>query len=144
MSPQGHQRAPGPQRRGQVALSRRGQDWLLPWEVTLLPSPHVALAPSTVPGPCRALLSPGTHGGGVQPQEVQGEQLPRNPWSWDGGAVRHWREEGAVQAQGRAAPEASADRLPGQLLGGQTPPVDGQHPATSHHTHSKTLCCPGP
>lgn len=39
-------------------------DWPLPWEVTLFPSPHVAPALSSGPGPCRALSSSGAYGGG--------------------------------------------------------------------------------
>ena len=45
----------------------------LPREVTLLPSPHVALARLSVPGPCGEFT-----GGGVQPQD---------PGSWGGGVT---------------------------------------------------------
>lgn len=73
MPPSGHQGAPGPRSRTKLQeQEERVQGRPLPWEVTLLPSPHVALALLSVPGPCGALRgagcshrTPGSWGGGV-------------------------------------------------------------------------------
>lgn len=88
-----HAATRGRQARGAApsCRSRRSvQGRPLPGEVTPLPSPHVALALLSVPGPCGALT-----GGGVQPQDPR--ELGRR-------SHRESRQEGSV----RAAPGAPA------------------------------------
>ena len=146
MSPRGHQRAPVP--RSPAKLLGAGED-----------RPGCCLGRS----PC--FLHPTWHRhsprclgpAGHSPVQVlmgeyeaiggRGEQLPRSPWRWDGGATGTGRE--GVQSRPRgAAPEALAGAVLGQLLGGRTPhPPPPPVTCTARHSAgpgSPTHCSPSP